>query len=168
MDARIKCRYLQHAGRPSDVRALTKLLIQALAVLEIQSAGARRSRVTTFALQNYDAPAKNKQNKQEPPMKPGRRHRKSTSTVYLERLESSEVMSLKGSGIRANMTASQYNRKNSAPGWPAEMQQEQRVPRHGREIRGCGWYRTTVNRHRKGGLEMGSLWSYVGPQSATE
>ena len=48
-----------------------------------------------------------------------------------------------------------------------EMQEEQRVPRHGRNFKGFGWHRTTNNRHQKVVLEMGSLLGYVGPQSAT-
>ena len=76
--------------------------------------GARRSCTTNYALRDYDAPAKDEQ---ELPTKVVRRHHNITSTAYDEHLEVYKiVMSLKMWGIRANKTASQYNRKNSAPG----------------------------------------------------
>ena len=83
-------------GIPSDVRALIKHLICALVLSELQSVGARRSRVTNYALQDYDAPAKDKQ---EPPTKAVRRHHNTMSTAYDERLEVYKVvMSLNGWG----------------------------------------------------------------------
>ena len=115
--------------------------------------------------QNYDASVKNKQ---EPPTKFKRRHNKTKSAVYAEHLESSKiVMSLKGWGTQASKTASQCDRKNSVSGWQSEIQQKQKVLGQGHKFRGCCGYRTTINWHQKGVLEMRSLRGYMEPQSAT-
>ena len=82
-------------GGPPDVRALTEHLICALAVLELQSTGAR-SHVANFSLRSYDTQAKNEQ---KPPTNAGRRHHRTKSTEYVEHLELCEIgMSLKGWG----------------------------------------------------------------------
>ena len=88
-------------GRPPDVRALTEHLKCALAVLELQSAGARRSRVTNYALRKLRRTSKER-TKQEP-SEFERRHHKTTSTAYVERLKASEIaVSLKGCPAPAN------------------------------------------------------------------
>ena len=102
------------------------------------------------------APAKNEQ---EPPTKSGRRYlsTKKTGTVYEPQRVRHPCFQ-----DQANVIAKLSVKLR------AEMQEEQRVPGHGRAFKGCGWYWTTNKRHQKGVLEMGSLWGYVGPQSATE
>ena len=117
----------------------------------------RRYRAASKGERNYVAPAKNKQ---EPPTKSGRRHHSSTEktgTVY----EPQRV------GYPCLQDPANVIAKLSVK-WPAEMQEEQRVPVHGREFKGCEWHWTTNNRHQKDVLEMGSLRGYVQPQSATE
>ena len=94
-------------GRPPEVRALAEHLICALAVLELQSAGARRSRVTNYALRKlrHDAPAKNEPNKnrQQNLRRDITVQKRLERCMSLERLKVSEiVVSLKGCQAPAN------------------------------------------------------------------
>ena len=71
------------------MRTLTEHLNCAFAALELQFAGARRFRVTNYALRKpqHDTPAKNEPNRNRQ-----RRHHETKSAAYAERLESIEIV----------------------------------------------------------------------------
>ena len=88
-------------GRPPDVRALTELLIRALALLELQSAGKeRRSRVTKLALRNYGAHTKNKPTEMKPDGRP-------RNANVRNRIHELTACDLKGCGTRTNKQKAQ-------------------------------------------------------------
>ena len=124
---RIEAAAILMMGRPPGVRGLAKPPMRALTVMELQSVGARRPRITNCALQDYNAPAKDKR---EPSTKAARRHHNTMSTPYICGVSRGiqDCNEPQGWGTRASETASQYNSKNSATEWPTEMQQYQRVP----------------------------------------
>ena len=110
-------------GRPPDMRSLERESISSLAVLDRQSAG-RGSRVINTNLRRTHEDERTRRT-------PGRRHHKTQSTVYVERLESSEIIvSLKGWGTQAiNTRQPSYNREIVRQDGQ-RMRQKQRVPTH--------------------------------------